>query len=327
MTSYLSIGDFSRATHMTVKTLRHYHEIRLLEPADVDPHTGYRRYSAEQIPTAQVVRRFRDLGMPLEEIRTILAASDVATRNRHISAHLRRQEQQLDRTRRAVAALQDLLAPPVAGDAPRIELRSVDAVPAAAVTATVDAQDVGTWFQGALGELFATLAGQGLSETGPAGGMYADELFTLHRGQATVFVPCNGPVRPLGRVEPLHVPSAELAVIEHCGTPSPSTARSASTTRSAGARPVTAHSGGPKSAGRSSDRRARPDAAVRQRHGRHDSRRLRPPCALAVAAVPRSTGSGHPVRLAAASACHLRPIARKRAGYTPRYRNGLMAAM
>ncbi|MGW7528318.1 MerR family transcriptional regulator [Streptomyces sp. NPDC054783] len=220
MTSYLSIGDFSRATHMTVKTLRHYHEIRLLEPADVDPHTGYRRYSAEQIPTAQVVRRFRDLGMPLEEIRTILAASDVATRNRHISAHLRRLEQRLDRTRRAVAALHDLLAPPVAGDAPRIELRSVDAVPAAAVTATVEAQDVGTWFQGALGELFATLAGQGLSETGPAGGMYADELFTLHRGQATVFVPCNGPLRPLGRVEPLHVPSAELAVIEHCGPPS-----------------------------------------------------------------------------------------------------------
>ncbi|MER6565545.1 MerR family transcriptional regulator [Streptomyces sp. NPDC001093] len=220
MTSYLSIGDFSRATHMTVKTLRHYHEIRLLEPADVDPHTGYRRYSAEQIPTAQVVRRFRDLGMPLEEIRTVLAASDVATRNRHISAHLHRLEQQLDRTQRAVAALHDLLAPPAAGDAPRIELRSVDAVPAAAITATVEAQDVGTWFQGALGELFATLAGQGLRETGPAGGLYADELFTLHRGKATVFVPCDGPLRPLGRVEPLHVPSAELAVIEHCGPPS-----------------------------------------------------------------------------------------------------------
>src|SRR6266567_3238539 len=37
---YLSIGDFSRATHMTVRTLRHYHQIGLLEPAEVDPHTG-----------------------------------------------------------------------------------------------------------------------------------------------------------------------------------------------------------------------------------------------------------------------------------------------
>jgi DNA-binding transcriptional MerR regulator/effector-binding domain-containing protein len=220
VTSYLSIGDFSRATHMTVKTLRYYHEIGLLEPADVDPRTGYRRYSAGQIPTAQVVRRFRDLGMPLEEIGTILTASDVATRNRLLSAHLRRLEEELGRTQHAVAALHDLLTPPTSADVPAIELRSVGAVPAAAITATVEAQDVGTWLQGALGELFATVVGQGLRETGPAGGVYADELFTLHRGQATVFVPCNGPLRPLGRVEPLRVPPAELAVIEHCGPPS-----------------------------------------------------------------------------------------------------------
>ncbi|GGU84428.1 MerR family transcriptional regulator [Streptomyces albospinus] len=220
MTSYLSIGDFSRATHMTIKTLRHYHEIGLLEPVEVDPQTGYRRYTAEQIPTAQVVRRFRDLGMPLEEIRTVLAAADVETRNRHIGAHLRRLEEELGRTQRAVAALHDLLTPPASGDAPRIELRSVGAVEAAAVTATVEAQDVAAWFQGALGELYATVASQGLRETGHAGGVYADELFTLHRGQATVFVPCNGPIRPLGRVEPLHVPPAELAVIEHSGPPS-----------------------------------------------------------------------------------------------------------
>ena len=220
MTSYLSIGDFSRATHMTVKTLRHYHDIGLLEPAAVDPQTGYRRYGTEQIPTAQVVRRFRDLGMPLEEIRTVLTASDVGTRNRHLSAHLGRLEDELDRTQRAVTALHDLLTPPAAEDSPSIELRSVAVARAAAVTATVEVRDVGAWFQGALGELFATVASQGLHETGPAGGVYADELFTLHRGQSTVFVPCDGPVRPLGRVEPLLVPAAELAVIEHCGPPS-----------------------------------------------------------------------------------------------------------
>lgn len=218
--SHLSIGDFSRATHMTVKTLRHYHEIGLLEPADVDPRSGYRRYSAEQIPTAQIVRRFRDLGMPLEEIRTVLAASDVPTRNRHISAHLHQLEEELGRTRRAVAALRDLLAPPSSADSPGIELRSVGAAQAAAITATVEVQDIAAWFQGALGELFATVASQGLRETGHAGGVYADELFTLHRGEATVFVPCDGPLRPVGRVRPLVAPPAELAVIEHCGPPS-----------------------------------------------------------------------------------------------------------
>ena len=77
MPASLAIGDFSRATHLSVKTLRHYHRIGLLEPADVDPDTGYRRYTTEQIPTAQVIRRFRDLDMPLEEIHAVLDAPDL----------------------------------------------------------------------------------------------------------------------------------------------------------------------------------------------------------------------------------------------------------
>jgi hypothetical protein len=41
----LTIGEFSRVTHLSVKTLRHYHEVGLLEPVHVDPGTGYRRYA------------------------------------------------------------------------------------------------------------------------------------------------------------------------------------------------------------------------------------------------------------------------------------------
>ena len=214
----LSIGDFSRATHMSVKMLRHYHRLGLLEPAHVDPHTGYRRYTTEQIPTAQVIRRFRELDMPLEEIQAVLAASDLRTRNERITSHLSRLEDELGRTQRAVASLRDLLAP--APDVPaRIELRRLQAVPAAAISAVVGAEDSGTWFQGALGELYATLAAQHVQADGPAGGIFADELFTHHRGQATIFVPCVTPVRPMGRVTGLEVPAAELAVIEHAGPP------------------------------------------------------------------------------------------------------------
>jgi DNA-binding transcriptional MerR regulator len=60
MPAALTIGDFSRATHLSVKTLRHYHRVGLLAPADVDAGNGYRRYTAGQIPAAQVIRRFRE---------------------------------------------------------------------------------------------------------------------------------------------------------------------------------------------------------------------------------------------------------------------------
>ncbi len=219
MLTYLSIGDFSRATHMTVKTLRHYHRTGLLEPADVDPHTGYRRYTTEQIPTAQVIRRFRALDMPLEEIHAVLAAPDLATRNERITAHLKRLEDGLGRARRAVTSLRDLLAPPPSDAPAGIELRSVEAAPAAAITEVVDAEDSASWFRGALGELYGTLAAQDLAAGGPAGGIFADELFTHHRGRVTIFVPCAGPVRPVGRITSLVVPAAELALITHPGSP------------------------------------------------------------------------------------------------------------
>ena len=76
MPSALAIGDFSRATHLNIKTLRHYHRIGLLEPAEVDPFTGHRHYTTDQIPTAQVIRRFRALDMPLEEIHAVITTAD-----------------------------------------------------------------------------------------------------------------------------------------------------------------------------------------------------------------------------------------------------------
>jgi DNA-binding transcriptional MerR regulator len=216
MTATLAIGDFSRATHLSVKTLRHYHDIGLLEPVDVDPDTGYRRYAPAQIGVAQVIRRFRDLDMRLEDIHAVLTAPDVETRNQVMAAHLARLEANLTRTQDAVASLRDLLAQPAA--AAPIHHRHLPATPAAAITETVDRADALVWYQGALGELRATLAAQFLDPAGPGGGIFANELFADERGEATIFLPCTQAVRPTGRVAPMVVPPVELATIVHLGS-------------------------------------------------------------------------------------------------------------
>ena len=212
MAHSLPIGDFARATQLSIKTLRHYHHVGLLEPADVDPFTGRRRYTTGQIPAAQVIRRFRELDMPIEDIRGVLAAPDIAARNELIAAHLGRLQDTLAQTQHAVASLRDLLDPPGTARAV-ISHRSVPAARAAAITAVVDLDDIGPWFSGAIGELQATVRGP----DGPPAGIYATDLFARERGLATVFIPCSGPVRPVGRVEELVVPAAELAVIVHDG--------------------------------------------------------------------------------------------------------------
>src|SRR5271155_6281286 len=112
MQASLAIGDFARATHMSVKTLRHYHRIGLLEPADVDRHTGYRRYTTAQIPVAQVIRRFRDLDMPLDQVRAVLQAPDLETRTKEIISHLIAMEAKLAEMQMSVASLRALLEGP-----------------------------------------------------------------------------------------------------------------------------------------------------------------------------------------------------------------------
>jgi len=217
MASSLPIGDFSRATHLSIKTLRHYHRVGLLAPAEVDTATGHRRYTTDQIPNAQVIRRFRELDMPIDEIRAVLAAPTVRTRNELIAGHLARLEDSLGRTQRAVAAVRELLERPVDPEQAPISHRSIPATRAAGVSEVIDIEDAGAWYAGAIGELRGTMSAQSIPAAGPPGGIYATDLFTSERGLATLFVPCTRQVRPLGRVENLDVPPAELAVIVHHG--------------------------------------------------------------------------------------------------------------
>jgi DNA-binding transcriptional MerR regulator len=214
----LTIGDFARATHLGVKTLRHYHRVGVLQPADIDPDTGYRSYTTDQIPTAQVIRRFRDLEMPLEDIKAVLTAEDLGARNAVISAHLDRLQATLARTEAAANALHDLLERPADASPPGLEHTSVAAAPAAAISDTVQVESLSAWFQGALGELRATLQAQHNDVTGPAGGLYETELFADELGNATVFIPCEPGFRTTGRVQAVVIPPAELATTVHAGS-------------------------------------------------------------------------------------------------------------
>jgi hypothetical protein len=81
---------------------------------EIDADIGCRGDATEQIVTAQIIRRLRDLDMPLEEIRAVLDASDVEIRNRVIANHLGRLETNLARTETAARELRDLLDGPLA---------------------------------------------------------------------------------------------------------------------------------------------------------------------------------------------------------------------
>ena len=66
------IGEFSKLSQVTVKTLRYYDQIGLLQPAEVDRFTGYRQYSASQLPRLNRILALKDLGLSLDQIGQLL---------------------------------------------------------------------------------------------------------------------------------------------------------------------------------------------------------------------------------------------------------------
>jgi DNA-binding transcriptional MerR regulator len=228
METLLSIGEFSRMTHLSVKALRHYHDMGVLVPAAIDPHSGYRCYDTGQVTAGQVIRRLRDLGMPLDSIRSVLLAPDLAARNREITAHLERMERQLEQTKAAVSGLRALLGGPA--PQPRIDFRTIPAVPALAVAQLVSAADLMSWGSDAFGELIEALDAAGLAPAGPFGALFPGEFFELEQSEVTVFAPLAAPaadagadrrqlagLAPASRVRLTEIAGIESAVAVHDG--------------------------------------------------------------------------------------------------------------
>ena len=85
MAQRLSIGQFAKLTHLSVKALRHYHETHVLAPAFVDPNTGYRQYEHSQAHRAHLVRRLRAADMAIPDIAALLGDAD--DRRERVAAH------------------------------------------------------------------------------------------------------------------------------------------------------------------------------------------------------------------------------------------------
>ncbi|WP_067432028.1 MerR family transcriptional regulator [Nocardioides jensenii] len=100
----MTIGDFARETGLTPKALRLYDDLGLLRPAEVDPHSGYRKYAASQLQRARLVATLRILGMPLARIRQVVDGSNAGAA-RDIETYWRQIEADTESRRRIVTTL------------------------------------------------------------------------------------------------------------------------------------------------------------------------------------------------------------------------------
>jgi DNA-binding transcriptional MerR regulator len=72
---YLSLGRFAKTGQLSRKALRLYDQLGILVPDFVDPRSGYRYYSPDQLERARFIRLLRGMEMPLADIHRVLAAA------------------------------------------------------------------------------------------------------------------------------------------------------------------------------------------------------------------------------------------------------------
>jgi DNA-binding transcriptional MerR regulator len=108
----LTVGQVASRSGLTAKALRHYDRISLLRPAHVDTANGYRLYRSDQVAEARLVGLLRSLDLPLDKVRTVVAAwkeGDSAAIEALIRQHRRQLDARVTRLRGSLHRIDHLL--------------------------------------------------------------------------------------------------------------------------------------------------------------------------------------------------------------------------
>ena len=168
----LTIGQSARLTSLTVR-----------QPACVDPDTGYRYFSTDQVSDAAAIRRLRFLKLALDEIREILEADDAAFTRARLVQHRAKMAELAATTEQILASLQRIiegeeeLVPAPVDISDDIEIKDVPDQPVLRIRERVPAEELKHVIPAAFKEIAKYLHGRGLEPIGPPITLcpYADE--------------------------------------------------------------------------------------------------------------------------------------------------------
>lgn len=215
----LSIGAFSRASFLSVKMLRAYHEAGILVPAQVDPQTGYRAYDVGQLTDAVVIRRLRSLDLPLARVREVVAARDPDVTRRILAEHEAVMRTRLDDVARIVSELQDGVDSP--GLHTPVHVTTQAASHTLAVRGRVSEENFAAFLGSAFGRLQALADRLGVAPSGPPGGLYPPTIVDDGADDIEAYLPVASPVAlPDDRDGVMlgEVPAGTVAVAVHVGS-------------------------------------------------------------------------------------------------------------
>jgi effector-binding domain-containing protein len=215
----IRIGDFSRLSRVSVKTLRYYDEMGLLKPVEVDRFTGYRYYEYQQLSQLNRILALKDLGFSLGEIGRLLDDGPSADQLRGMlklrGAQIRQQvQEEVERLERVEARLRQIEQEDEMS-AYDVVIKDVEALKVAAMRGVVPTPpEQGSLWQ----ELEGYLAAQSVRPNGVCLSLYHDEEYQERDWDIEVCEPVEGKVSESNRVKVRTLPAARMACTIHNGS-------------------------------------------------------------------------------------------------------------
>jgi DNA-binding transcriptional MerR regulator/effector-binding domain-containing protein len=199
------VGVFARATRLSVSALRTYDRLGLLSPVTDG------RYTVEQFPRAGLIRRLRELEVPLPEIADMLAADTPEQARDTMERHLARIAARAARLGEIAGSLHTFL------DEDPVYLRRRPPQHTARLIVNAPLRELAGASEEGFADLFHTLDEQSVEPSGPTGSRFLSDGLDDPTLTVELFVPVQRSVRPAGRTVPGRLPAAVLAATLHHG--------------------------------------------------------------------------------------------------------------
>jgi effector-binding domain-containing protein len=153
--------------------------------------------------------------MPLEQIRSVLDATEPAERDAAIISHLQHMEGVLEQTQATIASLRELLEGRTSSL--EVEFRTIPATRALAIREVAEWDTAETWLVAAITDLYDVLGTHAGARRGPDGALFHPEFFEAHTGELIAYIPVAEDIPLRGRAELIDLPAVDVAVTLHKG--------------------------------------------------------------------------------------------------------------
>ena len=199
----LLIGMFADMTRLSLKALRLYDELEILQPSHVDPQSGYRYYGVDQLSRARMIRNLRDMDMPLVTIRQVLAALETVPADAEtlVQEYVSMRERQAEQVRAQAQLFIRIIRQETNPMTLEVNVKTIPTQQVVSITRRVKVPKLEEAIKQSISALQTLLQKQNIAPTSAPVGIFHGAINEQEDGPIEVCIPAEGNLQGEGDIE------------------------------------------------------------------------------------------------------------------------------